>query len=245
MSVGTGQKPNKNGATVRFAPSPAMIPSPVTPIAADGEEEEEELVTQGETGSALYDFLADGEDELSVKEGEQLFILDRVSSDEWWKCRNVHGAEGVVPSSYIEVRPNCFEIVSQLSVHTQAVDGLVAPPDDTQQRDRLAVGESEREEAEREEAEQEEAEREEAEREEAEREEAERAAAKAEAAAVKARERAERDRERRKQDADRKAAAAAAAKAEKEHKDRETREREEHAARERDAARRRHAEATK
>jgi actin cytoskeleton-regulatory complex protein SLA1 len=104
VSVGTGQKPNRNGATVRFAPSPAMIPSPVTPIAGDMEEEEEELATQGETGSALYDFVADGEDELSVKEGEQLIILDRVSSDEWWKCRNVHGAEGVVPASYVEVR---------------------------------------------------------------------------------------------------------------------------------------------
>lgn len=51
---------------------------------------------------ALYDFTADGEDELSVQEGEDLVILEQ-DGDEWWKCRNTHGAEGVVPASYLEV----------------------------------------------------------------------------------------------------------------------------------------------
>ena len=103
-SVGTPHKPKRNGATVHFAPAPAVIPSPVAPVVdMEEEEEEEEAVTQGEAGLALYDFVADGENELSVKEGEQLIILDKVS-DEWWKCRNTHGAEGDVPASYIEVR---------------------------------------------------------------------------------------------------------------------------------------------
>ena len=55
-----------------------------------------------ELGSVLYDFTADGDDELSIVEGEQLTILDR-DSDEWWKCRNSQGVEGMVPGSYIEV----------------------------------------------------------------------------------------------------------------------------------------------
>jgi len=55
-----------------------------------------------ETADALYDFEADGEDELSVKEGEHLVVLER-DGDEWWKCRNSEGAEGVVPASYLEV----------------------------------------------------------------------------------------------------------------------------------------------
>jgi actin cytoskeleton-regulatory complex protein SLA1 len=106
VNVEPAQKPKRNGATVHFAPSPSLIPSPITTTAVDGEEEEEEeeAVSQGEIGLALYDFVAAGEDELSVKEGEQLVILDKVSSEEWWKCRNVHGAEGVVPALYIEVR---------------------------------------------------------------------------------------------------------------------------------------------
>ncbi|TFK75940.1 hypothetical protein BDN72DRAFT_831371 [Pluteus cervinus] len=51
---------------------------------------------------ALYDFTADGEDELSITEGERLVILER-DGDEWWKCRNSDGAEGVVPASYLDV----------------------------------------------------------------------------------------------------------------------------------------------
>ena len=53
--------------------------------------------------AALYDFNADGEDELTVKEGENLTVLER-DGEEWWKCRNAKGLEGVVPASYLEVR---------------------------------------------------------------------------------------------------------------------------------------------
>ena len=51
---------------------------------------------------ALYDFSADGVDELSVAEGERLTVLEK-DGDEWWKCRNSKGLEGVVPASYLEV----------------------------------------------------------------------------------------------------------------------------------------------
>ncbi|KAG5637779.1 hypothetical protein H0H81_003280 [Sphagnurus paluster] len=108
------EAPPAKKATVHFSDSsPVIIPEP-----DDDEEEieEEELppakilsvngsITHGsdikETGIALYDFTADGEDELSISEGEQLAILER-DGDEWWKCRNSKGAEGVVPASYIE-----------------------------------------------------------------------------------------------------------------------------------------------
>ena len=77
------------------------------------EEEEEEVqpvhaVAESEDGPAaavLYDFTADGDDELTVAEGEILIVLER-DSEEWWKCRNAHGAEGVVPASYVEVSLN-------------------------------------------------------------------------------------------------------------------------------------------
>jgi hypothetical protein len=60
-------------------------------------------------GSVLYDFTADGDDELSIVEGEHLTILDR-DSDEWWKCRNSQGVEGMVPGSYIEVLRLSFNV---------------------------------------------------------------------------------------------------------------------------------------
>lgn len=55
-----------------------------------------------EYGTVLYDFPAQGEDEVSVTVGDSVTILD-ASNEEWWHVRrHVNGAEGVVPSSYIE-----------------------------------------------------------------------------------------------------------------------------------------------
>ncbi|KAG8743612.1 cytoskeletal protein binding protein [Ceratobasidium sp. 414] len=89
---------HKNGATVRFAMSPDSV------IPNRDEEEEEEVDIGGEQATALYDFHAQASDELAVKEGEVLVVTNRVESEEWWKCRNAKGEEGVVPSSYIELK---------------------------------------------------------------------------------------------------------------------------------------------
>ncbi|KAG0709599.1 hypothetical protein DFH29DRAFT_978485 [Suillus ampliporus] len=90
----------KNGASVRFAEeSPAIIP-PREP-SEDGEEAEEATqedgqgADDGEPAVALYDFEGTGSDELTVQEGERLWIIEK-EGEEWWKCRNEHGIEGVV-----------------------------------------------------------------------------------------------------------------------------------------------------
>ncbi|KAI6003953.1 hypothetical protein EDD15DRAFT_2507424 [Pisolithus albus] len=98
----------KNGASVRFTnESPEIIP-PREP-SEEGEEEiaqdedaTEEGDVSGEPAVVLYDFQGTGADELSVQEGEQLWILEKEGA-EWWKCRNEEGLEGVVPASYLEV----------------------------------------------------------------------------------------------------------------------------------------------
>lgn len=80
------------------AESPVIIPTPDIDgdeVALDTEEE------SGESAVALYDFNADQSDELTIKEGEHLLVLEK--DDEWWKCRNAEGVEGVVPASYVEV----------------------------------------------------------------------------------------------------------------------------------------------
>lgn len=98
------QKPKKNGANVHFSTSP---PSIISPREASDDEGEygapSRRQDEGEPAVALYDFTADGEDELSVRENEELLIIER-DSDDWWKCRNSKGKEGVVPASYLEVR---------------------------------------------------------------------------------------------------------------------------------------------
>ncbi|KAG6332940.1 hypothetical protein ID866_6146 [Astraeus odoratus] len=82
----------KNAASVRFTDeSPEIIP-PREP-SEDGEEE---------FAIALYAFESTGPDELPVQEGEQLWIVEKEGED-WWKCRNKDGREGVVPASYLEL----------------------------------------------------------------------------------------------------------------------------------------------
>jgi len=55
-------------------------------------------------GQVLYDFVAQGDDEVTVAVGDEVIILDDTKSEEWWNVRRLkNGKEGVMPSSYIEV----------------------------------------------------------------------------------------------------------------------------------------------
>ncbi|QSS55409.1 cytoskeleton assembly control protein SLA1p [Histoplasma capsulatum var. duboisii H88] len=55
-------------------------------------------------GQVLYDFMAQGDDEVTVAVGDEVIILDDSKSDEWWMVRRLKtGREGVVPSSYVEL----------------------------------------------------------------------------------------------------------------------------------------------
>lgn len=55
-------------------------------------------------GVLLYDFASQGSDELSCREGEEVYIVDLNKSKEWWMCERISdGRQGVVPSSYIEI----------------------------------------------------------------------------------------------------------------------------------------------
>ncbi|OJD18608.1 hypothetical protein AJ78_01379 [Emergomyces pasteurianus Ep9510] len=55
-------------------------------------------------GQVLYDFMAQGDDEVTVAVGDEVVILDDSKSDEWWMVRRLkNGREGVVPSSYVEL----------------------------------------------------------------------------------------------------------------------------------------------
>lgn len=54
-------------------------------------------------GTILYDFMAQGEDEVTVAAGDEVAIIDDTRSEDWWQVRRLkNGKEGVVPSSYIE-----------------------------------------------------------------------------------------------------------------------------------------------
>jgi hypothetical protein len=55
-------------------------------------------------GVMLFDFMAQGEDEVTVGLGDDIIVLDDSASDEWWKVRRMkNGKEGVVPANYVEI----------------------------------------------------------------------------------------------------------------------------------------------
>lgn len=55
-------------------------------------------------GKMLYDFMAQGEDEVTVADGDEVIILDDTRSEDWWQVRRIkNNKEGVVPSSYVEI----------------------------------------------------------------------------------------------------------------------------------------------
>ena len=52
----------------------------------------------------LYDFMAQGDDEVTVAIGDEVVILDDTKSEEWCMVKRLkNGKEGVVPSSYVEI----------------------------------------------------------------------------------------------------------------------------------------------
>ncbi len=55
-------------------------------------------------GVVLYDFIAQGDDEVTVAVGDEIIILDDSKSEDWWQVRRLkNGKEGVMPTSYIEI----------------------------------------------------------------------------------------------------------------------------------------------
>ena len=55
-------------------------------------------------GTMLYDFMAQGDDEVTVAIGDEVVVLDDTKSEEWWMVKRLkNGKEGVVPSSYVEI----------------------------------------------------------------------------------------------------------------------------------------------
>jgi actin cytoskeleton-regulatory complex protein SLA1 len=55
-------------------------------------------------GTILYDFSAGDSDEVSVAIGDEVLILDDAKDPDWWLVRRMdNGAEGTVPSSYVEI----------------------------------------------------------------------------------------------------------------------------------------------
>jgi len=105
----------KQKKSVNFAQEP---PEVITSRESEEYDESGGEEFEGITGTVLYDFAAEGEDELAVAEGETVTVVDQGNED-WWKVRNAQGIEGVVPALYVKVRHN-FNAFSPISPESTA-----------------------------------------------------------------------------------------------------------------------------
>ncbi|KAG8834318.1 cytoskeletal protein binding protein [Serendipita sp. 399] len=122
LSLGRPVDPPKS---VHFAAHASEIPP--RPESPEDEDEEEAQAAEGENAVALYDFVGDASDELTVKEGEAVWVLDR-SNDDWWKCRNQRGLKGVVPAQYLELEVSDGEQDSSQGHQTQVRSAVSGGP---------------------------------------------------------------------------------------------------------------------
>ena len=57
---------------------------------------------------AIYDYAPQSEGELTLSEGDLLFVLEKSTDDDWWKAKKKamndddEEPEGLIPSNYIE-----------------------------------------------------------------------------------------------------------------------------------------------
>ena len=62
----------------------------------------------GRKCSALYDYVARDNEELSIKKGEKLTVVSDQGT--WWTVGNDRGLEGLVPSNYVEIDPQSASV---------------------------------------------------------------------------------------------------------------------------------------
>ncbi|KZT38941.1 SH3-domain-containing protein [Sistotremastrum suecicum HHB10207 ss-3] len=88
-----------------FAPPPSRAtPAPrrePTPPPAPEEAESTEDEAEGEWAEALYDYQGDEGTDISLHQGEKIWVVER-SSDEWWTGER-EGKRGLFPASYVKV----------------------------------------------------------------------------------------------------------------------------------------------
>lgn len=66
-------------------------------------------------GQVLYDFMAQGDDEVTVAAGDEVLVIDDSKSEEWWQVKRLkNGKEGVVPSSYVEITGTVTPSISEI-----------------------------------------------------------------------------------------------------------------------------------
>ncbi|KAG9125260.1 hypothetical protein FRC07_008349 [Ceratobasidium sp. 392] len=83
---------NEDLAPLRRMPSDRALRETATP---------EPQPVRGERAEALYDYASDAADDLNVRQGDKLIIVER-TSDDWW-TGEMNGKRGLLPASYVRI----------------------------------------------------------------------------------------------------------------------------------------------
>lgn len=81
------------------APAAAIAPRTGSPEPIINEPEP---TCEPKWGISLYSFQAEGEDELSVDENEQIYVIDYERTDGWYRVQKTNGDTGIIPSTYVQ-----------------------------------------------------------------------------------------------------------------------------------------------
>jgi hypothetical protein len=87
-------------ATSSPSTATTYVPSVTSPTKDD--KNKAQAKTELQQLRALYDYDAEEDNEISFKEGEILYLIEKDESG-WWRGRNSKGQEGVFPSNFVEV----------------------------------------------------------------------------------------------------------------------------------------------
>lgn len=58
--------------------------------------------------TALYDYRPQGDNELAIREGELIYVLEKSTEDDWWKAKKRAPGEeeeepvGLIPNNYVQ-----------------------------------------------------------------------------------------------------------------------------------------------
>lgn len=83
-------------------PAPAPPPAPVSHQAPPPAPAPAAAAAASQRAVILYDYEKDEDNEINLTEGEVVSDIDQVDPD-WWIGTNVHGENGLFPSSYVEL----------------------------------------------------------------------------------------------------------------------------------------------
>ncbi|KAI9311807.1 hypothetical protein BX666DRAFT_1992646 [Dichotomocladium elegans] len=106
--VADGPSPTNTGASGIPTSVPSISPRSITPPPETAPAPASAGISSPSSskpqwGTILYTFDAEGGEEISVRENEQVYILESARGDGWWRVQKTSGAEGLVPETYVQL----------------------------------------------------------------------------------------------------------------------------------------------